>query len=109
MFKFLRKTLLTALFATFASQASAMWFQPDWLDPTMQGVGTNRYAYSANDPINKFDVTGNNWRYQNFDSQEEADDYFSKQAGDFYSRARKKEMATASMIWLETKSASTKR
>lgn len=59
MFKFLRKTLLTIFFAGFASQASAMWIQADWLDPTQPGVGTNRYAYSANDPINKFDRNGN--------------------------------------------------
>jgi hypothetical protein len=59
MFKFLRKTLLTVLFVAFASQASAMFIQPDWLDPTMQGVGTNRYSYSFNDPINNMDPGGN--------------------------------------------------
>ncbi|ESQ14994.1 MAG: hypothetical protein N838_30545 [Thiohalocapsa sp. PB-PSB1] len=26
--------------------------QPDWLDPNQPGVGTNRYAYSFNDPVN---------------------------------------------------------
>ena len=36
-----------------------MFIQPDWLDPTMQGVGTNRYAYSFNDPINNMDPGGN--------------------------------------------------
>lgn len=59
MFTFLRKTLLTALVALSASQANAMWIQPDWLDPTQPGVGTNRYAYSFNDPINNFDTNGN--------------------------------------------------
>lgn len=59
MFKFLRKTLMTALFSAFASQASAMFIQPDWLDPTAPGVGTNRYAYSFNDPINNVDTNGN--------------------------------------------------
>jgi hypothetical protein len=68
MFKFLRKTLLTALFAAFATQASAMWIQADWLDPTQPGVGTNRYAYSANDPINKFDPNGNSWLDRAWDS-----------------------------------------
>ncbi len=31
---------------------------PDWWDPDLPGVGTNRYAYSANDPINKSDPNG---------------------------------------------------
>ncbi|WP_210187874.1 RHS repeat-associated core domain-containing protein, partial [Xaviernesmea oryzae] len=31
---------------------------PDPMDPTIQGVGTNRYAYSQNDPINKSDQNG---------------------------------------------------
>lgn len=59
MFDFLRKLPLTALFAASASQASTMWIQADWLVPTQQGIGTNCYAYSANDPINKLDHNGN--------------------------------------------------
>lgn len=39
----------------------AMFIQPDWLDPTEPGVGTNRYAYSANDPVNLSDPSGNIW------------------------------------------------
>jgi hypothetical protein len=72
MFKLLRKTLLTIIFATLASQASAMFIQADWLDPTEPGVGTNRYAYSENDPVNKVDPKGNvsgDW----FSSQKESD------------------------------------
>lgn len=57
----LQQFILTTLFAVFASQASAMFIQPDWLDPTQPGVGTNRYAYSHNDPINKIDPNGNTW------------------------------------------------
>ncbi|MEM9012613.1 MAG: colicin E5-related ribonuclease [Pseudomonadota bacterium] len=34
------------------------FIQPDWWDPTIDGVGTNRYAYSFNDPINKSDPNG---------------------------------------------------
>ncbi len=55
----LQKLLLSLTFALFANTASAMFIQPDWLDPTEPGVGTNRYAYSANDPINKMDPGGN--------------------------------------------------
>jgi RHS repeat-associated protein len=34
------------------------FFTPDWFDPMQEGVGTNRYAYSFNDPINMSDPTG---------------------------------------------------
>ena len=59
MFKPLRKILLTITFAALASQASAMFIQADWLDPTEPGVGANSYAYSENDPVNKVDPSGN--------------------------------------------------
>lgn len=36
----------------------ARFISPDTLDPTMPGVGTNRYSYSLNDPINKSDPNG---------------------------------------------------
>lgn len=37
----------------------AMFLQPDWYEVTKAGVGTNRYAYSFNDPVNKRDPGGN--------------------------------------------------
>lgn len=74
MLRILHQFILTTLFAVFASQAFAMFIQTDWLDPTQPGVGTNRYAYSGNDPINRLDPNDTNWRYQDFDNQEEADD-----------------------------------
>jgi len=36
----------------------ARFIQPDTWDPTLPGVGTNRYGYSFNDPINKSDPNG---------------------------------------------------
>ena len=39
----------------------ALFIQPDWLGVTEQGVGTNRYAYANNDPVNKLDPEGNSW------------------------------------------------
>lgn len=57
----LKKLLLSLTFALFATQTPAMFIQPDWLDPTEPGVGTNRYAYSNNDPINNVDPNGNFW------------------------------------------------
>ena len=37
----------------------AMFIQPDWFEVTQPGVGTNRYSYSFNDPVNLSDPTGN--------------------------------------------------
>lgn len=59
MLRFLKQIVLTTVLAVLASQASAMFVQPDWFDPTQPGVGTNRYAYSFNDPINLMDQNGN--------------------------------------------------
>ncbi len=40
------------------SAATARFISPDTLDPSVEGVGTNRYAYAENDPINKSDPSG---------------------------------------------------
>ncbi len=37
----------------------AMFIQPDWFEVTKTGVGTNRYSYSFNDPVNNSDPNGN--------------------------------------------------
>jgi RHS repeat-associated protein len=37
----------------------ALFLQPDWFEVTKAGVGTNRYSYSFNDPINMRDPGGN--------------------------------------------------
>lgn len=46
------------LSVSFNSAANARFISPDTMDPTMPGVGTNRYAYSGNDPVNKSDPNG---------------------------------------------------
>ncbi|MDD9733707.1 hypothetical protein PVW46_27700 [Mameliella sp. AT18] len=38
-----------------------MFIQPDWFEVTEAGVGTNRYAFSANDPVNLKDPGGNEY------------------------------------------------
>ena len=35
-----------------------MFIQPDWFEVIKAGVGTNRYAYSFNDPVNGRDPGG---------------------------------------------------
>ncbi len=34
------------------------FISPDWWDPNQEGVGTNRYSYAHNNPINKSDENG---------------------------------------------------
>lgn len=46
------------LSVSFGSAANARFISPDTLDPTIAGVGTNRYAYAGNDPINRSDPNG---------------------------------------------------
>lgn len=36
-----------------------MFIRPNWFEVTEPGVGTNRYVYSFNDPINRLDQSGN--------------------------------------------------
>jgi RHS repeat-associated protein len=36
----------------------SLFLQPDWFEVTKAGVGTNRFSYSFNDPVNKFDPGG---------------------------------------------------
>ncbi|MCC2613781.1 hypothetical protein ABK249_29360 [Neorhizobium sp. Rsf11] len=43
---------------SFGSAANARFISPDTMDPAAPGVGTNRYSYSLNDPINKSDPNG---------------------------------------------------
>lgn len=46
------------LSVSFGSAANARFISPDTMDPTIEGVGTNRYAYAGNDPVNKSDPNG---------------------------------------------------
>ncbi|MER9934316.1 RHS repeat-associated core domain-containing protein [Mesorhizobium sp. M0088] len=50
------------------------FISPDDWDPTLPGVGTNRYAYAQNDPVNKADSNGH--------SLHSTDDTVSKLGGD---------------------------
>lgn len=52
------ETGLLYLNARYYDPAIGRFLSPDWWDPQKEGVGTNRYAYSDNDPINKSDPNG---------------------------------------------------
>jgi RHS repeat-associated protein len=52
------ETNLIYLNARYYDPVLARFISPDWWDPDRPGVGTNRYAYSDNDPINKSDTNG---------------------------------------------------
>lgn len=70
------------------SPAHAVFISPDTIDPTLPGVGTNRYAYSLNDPVNLSDPNGHQ-AIGALDSQDKRDEenrrtaeFFDKQAQD---------------------------
>ena len=53
------ETGLQYLNARYYDPRLGMFIQPDWWEVTERGVGTNRFAYSMNDPLNKMDPNGN--------------------------------------------------
>lgn len=61
---------LQYLNARYYDPVLGMFLQPDWFEVTKAGVGTNRYAYSFNDPVNKMDPGGNEVIDGNFDEKE---------------------------------------
>jgi RHS repeat-associated protein len=50
---------LQYLNARYYDPALGLFLQPDWFEVTLLGVGTNRFSYSANDPVNRIDPEGN--------------------------------------------------
>ncbi len=52
------ETGLVFLNARFLDPRLGRFLSPDDFDPTLPGVGTNRYAYAGNDPINRSDPNG---------------------------------------------------
>lgn len=52
------ETGLLFLNARYYDPVLARFISPDWWDPNKPGVGTNRYAYAGNDPVNKSDPNG---------------------------------------------------
>ncbi|MGH3581748.1 MAG: RHS repeat-associated core domain-containing protein, partial [Mycobacterium sp.] len=54
----LDETGLLYLNARYYDPKIARFVSPDWWDPTQGGVGTNRYAYADNNPVNVSDPSG---------------------------------------------------
>ncbi len=52
------ETGLIYLNARYYDPVTARFISPDDWDPVLPGVGTNRYAYAGNDPVNKSDANG---------------------------------------------------
>lgn len=50
---------LQYLNARYYDPALGLFLQPDWFEVTQKGVGTNRYSYAFNDPVNLRDPGGN--------------------------------------------------
>lgn len=50
---------LQYLNARYYDPVTGLFLQPDWFEVTEPGVGTNRYSYSFNDPVNLMDPGGN--------------------------------------------------
>ncbi|WP_185975256.1 RHS repeat-associated core domain-containing protein [Mesorhizobium sp. WSM4310] len=56
--RFDAETGLMYLNARYMDPVLGRFISPDDWDPTKEGVGTNRYAYAQNDPVNKSDPNG---------------------------------------------------
>jgi len=52
------ETGLTYLHARYYDASLGRFLSPDWWDVSDPGVGTDRYGYSAGDPVNKADANG---------------------------------------------------
>lgn len=68
------ETGLLYLHARYYDPVIGRFLSPDTLDPIEQGVGTNRYAYADNDPINKSDPNGHATGDSNSDSETSSTD-----------------------------------
>ncbi len=55
------ETGLVYLNARYLDPKLGRFISPDDWDPTLEGVGTNRYAYADNDPVNKSDPNGHSY------------------------------------------------
>ncbi len=62
------ETGLIYLNARYMDPIFGRFISPDDWDPVLEGVGTNRYAYAGNDPVNKADNNGHDYAYSGFEA-----------------------------------------
>ncbi len=75
------ETGMLYLNARYLDPALGRFISPDDWDPTVAGVGTNRYAYAGNDPVNKADPNGHAmWDVALYPNQEDRDLFHAKEA-----------------------------
>ncbi|MEQ1901408.1 MAG: RHS repeat-associated core domain-containing protein [Devosia sp.] len=79
------ETGLTYLHARFYDAFLGRFLSPDWWEVAEPGVGTNRYAYAANDPVNGSDGNGHtaislSWLLDEYPDDEERDEWLESQA-----------------------------
>jgi RHS repeat-associated protein len=75
------ETGLNYLNARYYDAALGRFISPDDWDPTLAGVGTNRYAYAGNDPVNKSDANGHQMGHNG--GPEWDDDILDPDGGEF--------------------------
>ncbi|OWV82249.1 hypothetical protein ATY77_03155 [Rhizobium sp. R634] len=75
------ETGLMYLNARYYDPAFGRFISPDDWDPTKEGVGTNRYSYSENDPINKSDPNGHSINYSDSWGQRSTDPINGRSSG----------------------------
>jgi RHS repeat-associated protein len=63
------ETGLIFLNARYYDPVLARFVSPDDWDPTLEGVGVNRYAYAGNDPVNRSDPNGHFTLYVEMDAE----------------------------------------
>jgi RHS repeat-associated protein len=86
------ETGLLYLNARYYDPALGRFVSPDDWDPTLPGVGTNRYAYAGNDPVNKVDANGHSFSLSGLlgdhPNDNERDSWLERQASRLESHAR---------------------
>jgi RHS repeat-associated protein len=75
------ETGLLYLNARYMDPTFGRFISPDDWDPVFEGVGTNRYAYAGNDPVNKSDRNGHAVETNEPDNKFDAGNGISSHAG----------------------------